>query len=166
MKKLPAWLVYTVLRLLVVVVPLAILLILFGSRYWPIWVIASVIIGFTLSYIFLGRYRQAMAEQLASGRTRTKTTKGDDADEDAEIEASGHRDDAEGGARPSGRRHRSGTGRAQNASAQPTKIAYARAARLVSCSARMSSRAVRAVQVISTAGSTISSTNSASHAIG
>ncbi|WP_022882264.1 DUF4229 domain-containing protein [Gryllotalpicola ginsengisoli] len=88
MKKLPAWLVYTVLRLLLIVVPLAIFLLLFGKEYWPVWVIASVAIGFTLSYIFLARFRHAMAEELVAARSRAKVAKGDDADEDAEIEAS------------------------------------------------------------------------------
>ena len=91
---MPAWLRYTLLRLLFIAVPLAVLLVLFGSQYWLVWVIASVIAGFALSYIFLRGPRDAMAQELAAKRNAKPVVKGDDAAEDAEIEASAH-DDAE-----------------------------------------------------------------------
>ncbi|MCL2515791.1 MAG: DUF4229 domain-containing protein [Nocardiaceae bacterium] len=87
---MPAWLRYTVLRLLFIAVPLAVLLILFGTQYWIVWVVASVIAGFALSYIFLGRTRDQMATELAEARRRGPVATRDDAAEDAEIEASGN----------------------------------------------------------------------------
>jgi len=90
---MPAWLRYTILRLLMIVVPLAILLIAFGVQYWLWWTVASVIIGFALSYIFLKGPRDAMAAELAARRAAKPVVTGDDADEDAEIEASSHRDE-------------------------------------------------------------------------
>jgi hypothetical protein len=92
-RKMSPWLRYTLLRLLFIAVPLAVLLILFGVQYWIVWVVASVIIGFALSYIFLRGPREAMAQELAAARTRKPAAKGDDAAEDAEIEASAHDDD-------------------------------------------------------------------------
>jgi hypothetical protein len=85
---MPAWLRYTILRLLMIVVPLAVLIVLFGVHYWLVWTVASVIGGFALSYIFLRGPREAMAAELAARRTATPVVAGDDAAEDAEIEAS------------------------------------------------------------------------------
>jgi hypothetical protein len=95
---MPAWLRYTILRLLLIVVPLAILLIAFGARYWLWWTVASVIIGFSLSYIFLRGPREAMALELAERRGAKPVATGDDAAEDAEIEASAHRETPGAGA--------------------------------------------------------------------
>ncbi len=92
---MPAWLRYTILRLLMIVVPLIILLVLFGTKSWPVWTIASVIIGFALSYLFLRRAREAMAQEMVATRNTKPEAKGDDADEDAEIEASAHTDEPE-----------------------------------------------------------------------
>ncbi|WP_245980246.1 DUF4229 domain-containing protein [Gryllotalpicola protaetiae] len=89
---MPAWLRYTILRLLFIVVPLVILLIAFGPHYWLVWTVASVIAGFALSYIFLKGPRDAMAAELAERRAAKPVAKGDDAAEDAEIEASARRD--------------------------------------------------------------------------
>ena len=91
---MPAWLRYTLLRLLFIAVPLAVLLILFGTQYWLVWVVASVIAGFALSYIFLRGPREAMAQELTARRNAKPVAKGDDAVEDAEIEASAHNDEA------------------------------------------------------------------------
>jgi ABC-type bacteriocin/lantibiotic exporter with double-glycine peptidase domain len=88
------WLRFTLLRLLFIAVPLAVLLILFGPLYWIVWVVASVIIGFALSYIFLRGPREAMAQELAARRNAKPVAKGDDAAEDAEI-AAGRDEDAE-----------------------------------------------------------------------
>lgn len=90
---MPAWLRYTILRLLMIVVPLVILLIAFGVQYWLWWTVAAVIIGFALSYIFLRGPREAMALELAERRAAAPVAKGDDADEDAEIEASVNSED-------------------------------------------------------------------------
>ncbi|GAA4163715.1 hypothetical protein GCM10022286_24620 [Gryllotalpicola daejeonensis] len=93
---MPAWARYTILRLLLIIVPLVILMILFRKDYWPLWTIVSVIIGFSLSYIFLKGPREAMALELAERRAAGPVVKGDDADEDAEIEASERREDGAG----------------------------------------------------------------------
>lgn len=85
---MPPWLRYTLLRLLFIAVPLAVLLIAFGKQYWVVWVVASVVVGFALSYIFLKGPRQAMSEEIVAIRTRKPVAKGDDAAEDAEIQAS------------------------------------------------------------------------------
>lgn len=89
---MPAWLRYTLLRLLFIVVPLVVLLLLFGTQYWIVWVVAAVIAGFTLSYIFLKGPRDAMARELAANRNRKPAATRDDAAEDAEIEASAQDD--------------------------------------------------------------------------
>lgn len=89
---MPAWLRYTILRLLFIVVPLVVLLIAFGPHYWLVWTVAAVVAGFALSYIFLRGPREAMATELAERRAAKPETKGDDAAEDAEIEASARRD--------------------------------------------------------------------------
>lgn len=86
-KKFPAWLSYTLLRLGLILVPLAILLVLTGYRYWPFDTIAAVLIGLALSYIFLKRPRAALAEDIHEARTRKKVAKGDDAAEDAAVDA-------------------------------------------------------------------------------
>ena len=85
---MPAWLRYTILRLLMIVVPLVVLLVAFGPQYWLVWTVAAVAIGFALSYIFLKGTRDAMAAEMAARRDAKPVVKGDDADEDAEIEAS------------------------------------------------------------------------------
>lgn len=92
---MPAWLRYTLLRLLFIVVPLVLLLVLFGTQYWLWWAVASVIIGFALSYIFLRGPREAMAAELAARPTRRRGTVSDDDAEEAEIEAATRGDDSE-----------------------------------------------------------------------
>jgi hypothetical protein len=92
---MPAWLRYTLLRLLFIVVPLVLLLVLFGTQYWLWWAVASVIIGFALSYIFLRGPRDQMATELAARAQRRHETTSDDAAEEAEIDAALRRDDSE-----------------------------------------------------------------------
>ena len=72
MKRFPAWLTYTVLRLLFIAVPLVVLLLLLGTSYWIFSAIVSVIIGFCLSYLFLRRPRQEVAQQLADANKRDR----------------------------------------------------------------------------------------------
>ena len=87
MKRIPSWLTYTVLRLLVFAVPLAVLLLL-GVVWWAS-VIAAALIGLCLSYIFLSRPRNAVSTDLYAARHRDKpATSADDDDEDAAIDAS------------------------------------------------------------------------------
>jgi hypothetical protein len=86
-KRIPSWLTYTVLRLLVFAVPLAILLLL-GVVWW-LAVIAAALIGLCLSYIFLSRPRNAVSSDLYAVRHREKPAPSEDADaEDAAIDGS------------------------------------------------------------------------------
>lgn len=90
MKRIPAWLTYTVLRLLFIAVPLAVLLIVLPSDLWIVSAVASVVIGFCLSYLFLRGPRQSVAEQLAAARKRERTEAKptvDDEVEDAAVDA-------------------------------------------------------------------------------
>ncbi len=89
MKALPAWLKYTVLRLLLFAIPLAILLVL--RIEWWISVPAAALIALPLSYILLSRPRHEVAIELNKVRGREKLAPMyDDAIEDAQI------DEAEG----------------------------------------------------------------------
>ena len=85
MKRIPSWITYSVLRLLVFVVPLVILLLL-GVVWW-LAVIAAALIGLCLSYIFLSRPRNAVSSDLYAVRHRDKPARTEDDDvEDAAVE--------------------------------------------------------------------------------
>lgn len=87
MKRIPSWLTYTVLRLLVFAAPLAILL-LVGLSWW-LAVIAAALIGLCLSYIFLSKPRNAVSNDLYAARHRDKPVTSEDDDvEDAAVDAS------------------------------------------------------------------------------
>ena len=86
MKRIPSWITYTVLRLLVFAIPLVVLLVV-GVVWWAS-VIAAALIGLCLSYIFLSRPRNAVSSDLYAARHRDKpvTTEDDDV-EDAAVDA-------------------------------------------------------------------------------
>jgi hypothetical protein len=85
MKALPAWLSFTVLRVLMFAVPFVILLVL-GLEGWLAGVIAAVI-GLCLSYIFLRAPRESVARDLYEVRHRTKEPVHPDAEsEDAAVD--------------------------------------------------------------------------------
>ena len=85
MKRIPSWITYTVLRLLVFAVPLVILLVL-GVVWW-LAVIAAALIGLCLSYIFLSRPRNAVSSDLYAVRHRDKPARTEDDDaEDAAVD--------------------------------------------------------------------------------
>ena len=85
MKRIPSWITYTVLRLLVFAVPLVVLLLL-GVVWW-LAVIAAALIGLCLSYIFLSRPRNAVSSDLYAVRHRDKPAQTEDDDaEDAAVE--------------------------------------------------------------------------------
>jgi len=84
-KRLPPWLTYTVLRLLAIAVPLAILLLIVPFEFWPVSVVAAVIIGLCLSYLLLGKQRDAVARELQQRRGKRQRTSDDDF-EDAEVD--------------------------------------------------------------------------------
>ncbi len=86
MKSAPAWVLYTVYRILLFAVPLVILLIL---RIEP-WLAAllAAIIGLCLSYIFLRSPREEVARDLYSATHRTKSAqRADDEDDQTEDAA-------------------------------------------------------------------------------
>jgi hypothetical protein len=85
-KRIPSWITYTVLRLLVFAVPLAILLLL--GLVWWLAVIAAALIGLCLSYIFLSRPRNAVSSELYAVRHRDTPARSEDDDaEDAAVDA-------------------------------------------------------------------------------
>jgi len=85
-KNFPAWLPYTLMRLISFIIPLAVLLAL-GVEGWIAAVIAAVI-GICVSYIFFARSRDAVALQIHTARTREKPlVRPDDAAEDAAVDA-------------------------------------------------------------------------------
>ncbi|HVX07427.1 DUF4229 domain-containing protein [Humibacter sp.] len=95
MKRIPAWLSYTVLRLLFIAVPLVVLLLLLPADLWIVSAVASVAIGFCLSYLLLRGPRQAVADQLAGARRRERTEAKptvDDQVEDAAVDAAERRE--------------------------------------------------------------------------
>lgn len=89
MSKLPPLLVYTVLRLLAFLVPLAIMFGFFPifREHWWLAVLFAALIGMSLSLIFLRAPLSAASAQLAQRRAgRTDTAAGDADIEDAAAE--------------------------------------------------------------------------------
>jgi hypothetical protein len=85
-KGIPSWVTYSVLRLLLFAVPLAIMLVL--RIDWWIAVIAAALIGLCLSYVVLRKPRDAVARDLYAARHRAApATTVDDDSEDAAIDA-------------------------------------------------------------------------------
>ena len=73
MRKFPVWLTYTLLRLLFFVAPFVIL-ILFQIPWWVAAIIAA-IIGLTLSYIFLAKFRNHMSTAIYEARQKSPAEK-------------------------------------------------------------------------------------------
>lgn len=87
-KRLPAWVTYTVLRLLLIAVPLVVLLIIVPFQYWLFSVIAAVLIGFCLSYLLLHKQRAAMSSAIYARRLKpVETPTPDDLLEDGIVDA-------------------------------------------------------------------------------
>ncbi|MEO6825971.1 MAG: DUF4229 domain-containing protein [Microbacteriaceae bacterium] len=86
MKALPAWVSYSVLRLLFFAIPLAILLLL--QITWWIALVAAALIGLCLSYIFLRSPRDRVAQSIYLATHRdAPVTNVDDETEDAAVDA-------------------------------------------------------------------------------
>ena len=86
MKGIPSWVTYTVLRLLLFVVPLVILLVLHVDAW--ISVVAAALIGLCLSYVLLKRPREAVSRDLYSVRHREKPlVSADDEAEDSAVDS-------------------------------------------------------------------------------
>jgi len=99
-KRIPSWLTYTVLRLVVFVVPLIVLLVI-GIVWWAA-VIAAALIGLCLSYILLSKPRNAVSSDLYAARHRDKPAASPDDEEDAAIDAA--QSDADQGGTASGQK--------------------------------------------------------------
>ncbi len=91
MKGIPSWVTYTVLRLLLFVVPLVVLLLLHVDAW--IAVVAAALVGLCLSYILLRRPREAVARDLYEVRHRDKpSVSADDEAEDSAVDSTGSSD--------------------------------------------------------------------------
>ncbi|WP_104190722.1 DUF4229 domain-containing protein [Cryobacterium sp. Y82] len=89
MKFVPSWLYYSVLRVLMFVIPLAILLSL-GLWPWASAVIAA-LVGLCLSYLLLGKSRESVARELYHARHPDKQTINPDSEiEDSLMNAQEH----------------------------------------------------------------------------
>ncbi|MDY7529388.1 MULTISPECIES: DUF4229 domain-containing protein [unclassified Cryobacterium] len=85
MKAVPSWLSYSVYRILMFAVPLAVLLML--SIVWWVSAIVAALIGLCLSYIFLRKPREQVALDLYTARHPTAEVVHPDAEsEDAAID--------------------------------------------------------------------------------
>jgi hypothetical protein len=85
-KGIPSWVTYTVLRLLLFVIPLVVLLLL-NVEAW-VAVVAAALIGLCLSYVLLRRPREAVARDLYEVRHReTPLVSADDAAEDSAVDS-------------------------------------------------------------------------------
>jgi len=90
-KSIPAWVYYTVLRLVLFAVPLTVLLLL--RVHWLISVVAAAVIGLCLSYLLLRKPREALSRDLFELRHREKApVHPDDEVEDAAVDAVGPAD--------------------------------------------------------------------------
>lgn len=78
-----AWIVYTLVRLLSILIPFGVLVAV--GVHWIIALVLGTIIGLCVSYLFLRRQRLAMATALAN-RTAPKPKKPVDPDSDEAVE--------------------------------------------------------------------------------
>ena len=86
MKSVPVWLWYTVLRIVLFAVPLAVLL-MAGVNPWVSAAVAAVF-GLSASLIFLRRPRESIATDLYAARHReAPAVRADDEEEDAAVDA-------------------------------------------------------------------------------
>ena len=89
MKVVWAWVRYSVYRLLMFAVPLTILLLLLRQSEWWLAALLSAAIGLCLSYIFLRKPRERIANDLYQARHRDKEPAHPDAEsEDAALDSS------------------------------------------------------------------------------
>jgi membrane protein implicated in regulation of membrane protease activity len=78
------WLVYSLLRLALFVVPFALLMVAGVEWYWA--AIVAAIISLCASYIFLGRQRAVMAQDLSAIQRGRKRPAQDDSVEDDAVD--------------------------------------------------------------------------------
>jgi uncharacterized membrane protein len=97
-RRVPAWLTYTLLRLLFFAVPLVIVYLLGGNIV--IAAFAAAIIGVCLSVIFLYRQRTQVAADLDAWRTARRSNRAEPTDEDVEDAVAGDGQNANAAASP------------------------------------------------------------------
>ena len=95
MKVVWAWVSYSVYRVLMFAVPLTILLLLLRQSEWWLAALLSAAIGLCLSYIFLRKPRERIANDLYQARHRDKEPVHPDAEsEDAAVDRAALNDSA------------------------------------------------------------------------
>ncbi|MEN9752229.1 MAG: hypothetical protein RLZZ600_1276 [Actinomycetota bacterium] len=83
MKRLPAWLPYTILRLVFLIVPFFILWAI-GFQPWVAAIVAA-LIALSLSIIFLSKFRNATSEEIFNAR-EARSHKSSKAQSDESVE--------------------------------------------------------------------------------
>jgi len=78
------WLVYSLLRVALFAVPFALLMVANVPWYWA--AVVAAIISLCASYIFLGRQRQVMADDLSAMRRGRRRPIEDNTVEDAAVD--------------------------------------------------------------------------------
>ncbi len=78
------WLVYSLLRVALFAVPFALLMVAGLPWYWS--AVIAAVISFCASYIFLGRQRSVMAEDLSAIQRGRKRPVEDNTVEDAAVD--------------------------------------------------------------------------------
>lgn len=95
MKAVPAWVSYSIYRLLMFAVPFAILFLLLQRSEWWLAALLSAVIGLCLSYLFLRKPRERVAIDLYQARHRDKGRVHSDAEsEDAALDRAALNDSA------------------------------------------------------------------------
>ena len=95
MKVVWAWVSYSVYRVLMFAIPLTILLLLLRQSEWWLAALLSAAIGLCLSYIFLRKPRERVANDLYQARHRDKELVHPDAEsEDAALDRAALNDSA------------------------------------------------------------------------
>jgi uncharacterized protein (DUF58 family) len=97
-RRVPVWVTYTLLRLVLFVVPLIVVYLLGGNIV--IAAAAAAIIGVCLSVILLHRQRQEVAAELEARLSRRRANRTEPTDEDVEDAAAGDDQNANAAASP------------------------------------------------------------------
>lgn len=93
-----AWILYSLIRVLAIVVPFAIVMLAFPALpyNWLLAIAVGSVVGIAVSYLFLRDARTRMGADLAELRARRDTRTALDREEDDALEAAPSDDDATG----------------------------------------------------------------------
>ncbi len=97
-RRIPVWVTYSALRLLLFAVPLVVVYLLGGNIF--IAAAAAAIIGVCLSVILLHRQRTEVAAELESWRATRRANRREPTDEDVEDDAAGQNANAAASPKP------------------------------------------------------------------